>query len=190
VTTAYVALLRSVNVGGHGRLAMADLQAAFGGLGFADTQTYLASGNVLFTADHEVEEADLERRAGTILGVTVTIMLRSRSELRDVMRANPFPTADARTLHVGFLSRTASVRAADLDALQADLGRFPPERSVMAPPHVYFHLPHGMGRAKLPERVERRVGPMTVRSWRTVHALAGAEAPSPGGADFPHLEEQ
>ena len=46
--TTYVALLRAVNVGGRNAIAMADLRRFLGDLGFADAQTLLQSGNVVF----------------------------------------------------------------------------------------------------------------------------------------------
>jgi len=48
--TRYVALLRAVNVGGTGKLPMADLKALCTELGFKRVETYIASGNVIF--DH------------------------------------------------------------------------------------------------------------------------------------------
>jgi len=44
----YVALLRSVNVAGHGRISMADLTQTFLTLGYTDVATYIQTGNVLF----------------------------------------------------------------------------------------------------------------------------------------------
>jgi uncharacterized protein (DUF1697 family) len=46
--TAYVALLRAVNVGGTGKLPMAALTAMGEACGFANVRTYIASGNLLF----------------------------------------------------------------------------------------------------------------------------------------------
>ena len=43
----YVALLRAVNVGGTGKLAMSDLRAMCESIGFAQVRTYIASGNVV-----------------------------------------------------------------------------------------------------------------------------------------------
>ena len=48
VLSAYVALLRSVNVAGHGRLAMATSRQTFSALGYTDVTTYIQTGNVLF----------------------------------------------------------------------------------------------------------------------------------------------
>ena len=52
----YVALLRSVNVAGHGRIAMNDLRASFAALGFRDIVSYIQTGNVLFAAPSKNEK--------------------------------------------------------------------------------------------------------------------------------------
>ena len=46
----YIALLRAVNVGGTGKLPMAELKAMCAAEGFAKVATYIASGNVVFVA--------------------------------------------------------------------------------------------------------------------------------------------
>jgi hypothetical protein len=46
----YIALLRAVNVGGTGTLAMSDLIAICADVGFARIKTHIASGNVVFTS--------------------------------------------------------------------------------------------------------------------------------------------
>ena len=60
----YIALLRGINVGGTGILAMKDLTAMCGKLGFANARTYIQSGNVIFESGlkedavrHELEKA-------------------------------------------------------------------------------------------------------------------------------------
>ena len=67
---AWVALLRAVNVGGTGKLAMSELKAMCDELGFASAKTYIASGNVVFAsrkseaAIKSVLEKRLEAYAG------------------------------------------------------------------------------------------------------------------------------
>jgi hypothetical protein len=46
--TRYIALLRAVNVGGTGKLPMADLKSICLDAGFTRVETYIASGNVIF----------------------------------------------------------------------------------------------------------------------------------------------
>ena len=60
----YIALLRAVNVGGTGKLPMADLKAMCEAEGFERVQTYIASGNVMFEAagtEQEVQVALAQR---------------------------------------------------------------------------------------------------------------------------------
>jgi uncharacterized protein (DUF1697 family) len=48
--TAYVALLRAVNVGGTGKLPMTELKAMCEAAGLDQVRTYIASGNVIFSS--------------------------------------------------------------------------------------------------------------------------------------------
>ena len=60
----YIALLRAVNVGGTGKLPMAELKAMCADAGFARVETYIASGNVVFESNGAPSrvKAELERR--------------------------------------------------------------------------------------------------------------------------------
>jgi len=49
--TAYIALLRGINVGGKNKIEMKALKTAFVEAGFSDVRTYINSGNVLFRSD-------------------------------------------------------------------------------------------------------------------------------------------
>ena len=46
----YAALLRGINVGGHQKVAMADLRELLSGLGYSGVRTHLQSGNAIFTS--------------------------------------------------------------------------------------------------------------------------------------------
>ena len=46
----YIALLRAVNVGGYGKLPMADFRELLENLGFKRVATYIQSGNAVFDA--------------------------------------------------------------------------------------------------------------------------------------------
>ncbi len=49
----YAALLRGINQSGKNRIIMHDLQQTFCDMGFADVETILNSGNVLFSSDND-----------------------------------------------------------------------------------------------------------------------------------------
>lgn len=93
--TAYVALLRAVNVGGTGKLPMADLRAMGEGLGFARVRTFIASGNLVFDSDLPEDEVKslLEARLADYAVKRVPVLVRSAAELAAIVAADPFPDA-------------------------------------------------------------------------------------------------
>lgn len=103
--TAFVALLRAVNVGGTSRLPMAELKRIAEGLGFESPQTFIASGNLLFTSEaSEVEvRAALEKALAEHLGKPVAVMVRTAAEMAAVASANPFADAPGRRVLATFL---------------------------------------------------------------------------------------
>lgn len=93
--TQYVALLRAVNVGGTGKLAMSELQAMCESIGFAKVRTYIASGNVVFESDlsETSVKARLERCLETYAGTQIGVLIRTGAELAAVLAGNPFRSA-------------------------------------------------------------------------------------------------
>jgi uncharacterized protein (DUF1697 family) len=90
--TAYVGLLRAVNVGGTGKLPMSELKAMCEAAGLHQVRTYIASGNVVFTSDKPEREikALLEEKLKAYAGKPVGTMVRSAAEMVDVVARNPF----------------------------------------------------------------------------------------------------
>jgi uncharacterized protein (DUF1697 family) len=104
----YVAFLRAINVGGH-IVKMDALRKLFEGLRFANVETFIASGNVIFDSgatDVSKLERQIESHLQKSLGYPVATFLRTPAELQDISRARPFPKnrhTDDCTLYVGFL---------------------------------------------------------------------------------------
>ncbi|MFM5916125.1 MAG: DUF1697 domain-containing protein [Novosphingobium sp.] len=89
----WAALLRAVNVGGTGNLPMAELREICAGLGFEQVQTYIASGNVVFSSDRGEDE--LRELVGRALldsyGKQPGVLVRSAAELGALAANNPWP---------------------------------------------------------------------------------------------------
>ncbi len=175
MATTYIALLRGINVGGHARLAMADLRDTLEALGHGDVATYLQSGNAVFTSDRtDADElgAELTERLTADFGVSPTVMIRTAHELVAVAEANPYleqARADPTRVHVGFLS----AEPADPSAFSFDLEGYAPEELVHDGRTVYLHLPNGIGRSRLAADLAKRASDveLTMRNWRTVARL-------------------
>jgi uncharacterized protein (DUF1697 family) len=88
----YVALLRGINVGGRNPVPMKQLAACVEAGGYADVQTYIQSGNVLFrteATDARAMEVELEERIADEFGFPVPVVVRSFGELNATVESAP-----------------------------------------------------------------------------------------------------
>ena len=110
---AYAALLRVVNVGGTGKLPMAQLQAMCEAEGYAGVRTYIASGNVVFHTGRDAAQvkAALERRLHQYTGKPVRVLVRTAAELARILAANPFPEQAPNRTVVIFLDHAPAADA-------------------------------------------------------------------------------
>ncbi len=106
----FFAFLRAINVGGH-IVTMDRLRQLFQKLELKNVETFIASGNVVFTSaarDAGALESRIEAHLAKRLGYEVRTFLRSEAELCAVAQHRPFSEAQLRshsTLNVGFLAQ-------------------------------------------------------------------------------------
>lgn len=110
----YVAFLRAINVGGH-TVKMDHLRSLFEKLGFANVETFIASGNVIFDSPSrstKTLEKKIEAHLESALGYAVGTFIRSTAELADIAAYQPFSAAElnasGNTLYVGFMAAEPS----------------------------------------------------------------------------------
>ena len=88
----YVALLRGINVGGNNLIKMSDLRSSFARMGFSDVQTYIQSGNVVFSSKQK-NKAKLTALIEKVLSDAFTyesrVVVISGSELERVVAQAP-----------------------------------------------------------------------------------------------------
>jgi uncharacterized protein (DUF1697 family) len=141
----YIALLRAVNVGGTGKLPMAELKAMCEAAGFDQVRTYIASGNVVFAAKGSETQvkATLEAKLEAYAGKKVGVLVRTPAEMKAVLAANPFPEmAPNRTVAI-FLDA-----APPPDALETVTGANG-EELRLGRREIYVHYGDGMADSKL-----------------------------------------
>ncbi|MHA1158907.1 MAG: DUF1697 domain-containing protein [Alphaproteobacteria bacterium] len=163
--TRYIALLRAVNVGGTGKLPMAELKAMCAAAGFAHVETYIASGNVVFDSDAAPSsvKAELDSRLLAYADKPVGVLVRSAAAMQAVLAANPFRQAEPKFTNVIFLDEPPPP-----DALARVTG-LRDEEMHLGQNEIYVHYPSGVGRSKL--RIPAaRTG--TARNMNTVARLA------------------
>ncbi|HKC02022.1 MAG TPA: DUF1697 domain-containing protein [Sphingomicrobium sp.] len=162
--TAYVALLRAVNVGGR-KLVMAELKAVADKLGFDGARTYIASGNLLFTSSDSESNVKSALEAALIdhMGKTVGVMVRTAKKMAAVAKANPFASEPGSRVVAIFLDEAPPADAAQMAKNVAD------ERIALGTREIYVHYPSGQGQSKL--RIPAATAG-TARNMNTVEKLA------------------
>jgi uncharacterized protein (DUF1697 family) len=104
----YIAFLRAINVGGH-IVKMDKLRELFEALGFANVETFIASGNVLFDSPSKSApalEKKIEKHLADALGYEVATFIRTPAELKAVADFAPFSDEmleGKATVYVAFL---------------------------------------------------------------------------------------
>lgn len=141
----YVALLRAINVGGTGKLPMAELKSLCESLGFADVSTFIQSGNVIFRDGGDQEEiaARLDAALAERLGKPPGVFLRRPAELTAITEANPFAAMEPNRVLVSFFAEPVPEDA--LYGLVAPDG----EEVVALGREIFVHYPIGSGRSKI-----------------------------------------
>jgi uncharacterized protein (DUF1697 family) len=142
--TVFVALLRAVNVGGTGKLPMADLKQMCERAGFS-VRTYIASGNVVLESGktEAAVKASLEATLRTYADTSVGVFVRTAGELAAVLAGDPFPKAPRNLTVVIFLDK-----APPKDALETVTGQ-KDEEVALGTKEIYVYYPVGIGKSKL-----------------------------------------
>lgn len=143
--TAFVALVRAVNLGAGSTLPSADLRRIGQACGFANVRTFIASGNLLFTADADEAAVAEQVRRGVeaFLGKPALVVVRSAAEMAEVARSNPFPNDPGNRVVAFFLPREPS--QATIDAATGVGG----ERLALGRREIVIAYDDGMGNSKL-----------------------------------------
>ena len=171
----YVAFLRAINVGGH-TVKMDQLRSLFSAMGFANVETFIASGNVIFDSPSRTPaalEKSIEKHLYQALGYKVATFVRSVTQLAQILQYQPFPPAELGTegnaLHIGFLANSPGEKEqTNLTSCVTKVEDF----------HFYGREVFWLYRRKLGEadfpgaRLEKTLGmPVTLRNVNTVRRI-------------------
>lgn len=175
----YIAFLRAINVGGH-TVKMDVLRRLFEDEGMSNVETFIASGNIIFS--HAARktpalEQKIERCLKAALGYEVVTFIRSAGEVAAAAAHEPFPAAEfaaGAALYISFLKQApdAATRR-NMLALNSAIHEF----------HFHERELYWLRRKQLGDEVysgdniERALkGRTTIRSVSTVRKLAAKYA--------------
>lgn len=172
-----IALLRGINVGGKRKILMHDLRELFQELRFANIQTYIQSGNVIFNSSgnkdniklaDEIMEAILNK-----YGFQVPVIVLNAEELNAAISENPFFTTDntdVERLHITFLKEPPqNNKLQKIKSLN-----FAPDLFEIKNKNVFIFCAGKYHESKLTNNFfENKLKvPATTRNWKTVLKLS------------------
>lgn len=174
----YIAFLRGINLGRR-RIKMDVLRAEFEAMSFSAVETFIASGNVIFsstTGDDRKLARRIARHLQGALGYEVDTFVRTRAEVAAVADRQPFAASDlndpANTVHVGFFAtELGAERLNGLRACRSEADEF------FAAGREYYWLCRGIKSHESriwasPEIKALRLPSSTMRALSTVRKLA------------------
>jgi uncharacterized protein (DUF1697 family) len=173
----FISLLRGVNITGHNAIKMTDLAALYRNLGFLSTETYIQSGNVIFKSDTDSPVSDIalkiERAILHKFHFNLRVMIRTVSEMREIISSNPFLSEDRfdpSKMAVIFLHEKVSIaqiqKISDVD--------YPPDKFKIIGKEIFTFCPNGFGKTKLyTNYFEQKMGVTgTARNWKTITTIS------------------
>jgi uncharacterized protein (DUF1697 family) len=175
----FVAFLRALNVGGR-VVKMDALKKIFESMGFADVESFIASGNVVFSS-RGVKGLDAKIAAGLekALGYAVPTFIRSLEEVVALAAHRPFPesaVAAFPTYLVGFLSKNLDAAGVErLSLLSTKEDRF----HVKGRDFWWLSKYHQARPAITGRQLDKALGgPTTLRNVNTIRRMAERYGPA------------
>ena len=172
----FIILLRGINVSGHRPLKMLDLKMMLEKEGLENIETYVQSGNVVFSST-ESNPQKLEKQISSAIEKTfgyndIPIICLSADKLKKVVDQNPFARdadKDHQFIHVTFLDGEPKPEGKGAIEEKKREGEEISYRDDV----VYLYCPRGYGTSKLTNSfLENKLKvTATTRNWKTTNKL-------------------
>ncbi len=171
----YISILRGINVSGKNMIKMETLRNMYSAIGFEHVESYIQSGNVVFTSEltnkPEIEKIISEKIKETF-NADVPVLILSVADMEDAIRRNPYISdseKDISFLHLTFLKNTPDTRLIE----NIDAEKYKPDEFSVFGNVVYLYCPNGYGNTKLSNTFfEKKLKTdATTRNWKSANEL-------------------
>ena len=145
---------------------MEDLRGICADLGWSDVRTYIASGNVVFSANGS--EADLAAVCEAALPFETSVFVRSGAEFQQALAACPFPVTAGKLVHGYFCDVRPTPDQGFIKKFQST------EQLAQRGSMIWLYAPDGFARSKLAENMHRVLPNCkhTARNLNTIQKLS------------------
>jgi uncharacterized protein (DUF1697 family) len=173
-----VALLRGINVGGNRKISMPELCAVATKLGFTDVQSYIQSGNLVFSASRATKPTQvavlLENAIEKNYGFRVDVIVRTASQWTEYSARAPFPSA-AKTRPSLLLLGLSKLSLSSDTAAKLGERALHGEKIKVVGDAIWVDYATSVGKSKLtPAWLDKAAGSsVTMRNWNTVLKVDG-----------------
>jgi uncharacterized protein (DUF1697 family) len=143
--TAYVALVRAVNVSGTGKLPKEELKSMGEACGFNQVRTFINSGNLLFTSElaETAVKKRVEEKLQAFFGKAVPAFVRSAREMAEARDGNPFPDQKPNSVMAHFIDEKPT------QAMIEEARDVKGEKLALGPRLIYIAYGAGIADSKL-----------------------------------------
>ena len=167
----YIALHRGINVSGHKKILMADLRLLLEKLGLQNLQTYIQSGNVVFSSSEKQQDLETTIHEAILkkYGWEVPILVKTASEINSILDDCPFPQEKKEKSYFVLLQSVPSFSTIS----ETKKINYPNEEFVITNSCVYLFSELGAAKAKLSTNLfERKLKvKATARNYNTMVKL-------------------
>ncbi len=167
--TKYIAFLRGINVGGHRKIKMADLRTSLEQNNFEAVQTYIQSGNLVFTTQLKNPSKALSNLIKESFGFEVPVFSCTLETLEEILVNCPFPQQKMEDSYFTLLH--AAPEKELMVKLQDE--HYPDEEFRVTDSCVYFYASKGYRKATCNNNFfEKRLKvAATTRNYRTIKKM-------------------
>jgi uncharacterized protein (DUF1697 family) len=173
--TTCITMLRAINMTGHNAIKMTRLAGLIRHIGYSNAETYIQSGNIVYTCHcRNINDVSLIIRKAILseFNYDIAVITRTSEDMKKIISGNPFleePGFDPSKMAILFLEHKPSdeqvMKVAGID--------LPPDKFHINGSEIYVYCPNGFGKTKLYtnffEAKMKVTG--TARNWRTVNKL-------------------
>ena len=172
----FITFLRGVNMTGHNSIRMNDLSALYKDMGFNDAETYIQSGNVIFSSSGQEPINQISQKIEMAIfkrfNYKVPLMVRTIAEVKALDSCNPFLSMenfDPSKMAVMFLHEECSM----VQLQKAEHIDYPPDKFKISGSEIFIYCPNGFGKTKLYTNFfEKKMGVTgTARNWNTITTI-------------------
>lgn len=143
----YIALLRGINVSGKNIIKMSALKEMFLNLNFENVQTYIQSGNVIFSTNENNENLTkcISDQIKTTFDLVVPVLVFEKDELDKIISQLPFSEYEEKDIYFTFLNEES--KTTDFSKISEKKSNS--EQLLITKNVVYLLCPEGYGNTKL-----------------------------------------